>query len=65
MLIQIILCTVTQIAGTLLHQNNSPWEEKGKEWTHLFEGGIHTFQLLYRIETHSCIYNVDSALSID
>ena len=56
MLIQIILCTVTQIAGTLLHQNNSPWEEKGKEWTHLFEGGIQTFQLLYRAEAASTMW---------
>ena len=64
-LIQTILCTLTQIAGTLLHQNNSSWEEKGKLWTHLFEGGIQTFQLSYHVETHSCIYNVYSTLSID
>ena len=37
MLIQTIMFTVTQIAGTLLHQNNSSWEEKGKQWIHLFE----------------------------
>ena len=67
MLIQIILCTVTQIAGTLLHQNNSSWEEKGKEWTHLFEGGTHTFQLSYRVETLSCISTmwILHCLSID
>ena len=38
-LIETIMCTVSSNCG-LLHQNNSSWEGKGKQWTHLFEGVI-------------------------